>query len=490
MLPILHYVDDYFCAECEQCIQIAKECFARLVRACLGESSISDRKLEHGNPLTVLGIDMRLDVHGVTFWPSADKVQKWIQDIDELSEIAKDEPQLVYSSFTKAISHRWTYVQRTIPDINHYFEPLEEAIREKLIPAIIGRKVSDIERRIFALPVRYGGLGITNPTQSSENYKASSRITANLSRIIVNQESDFSNYNIDEVKKVIAAVKKEKEAKLEEEFQQICDHREVDESLRRMLELKRQKSVGCWLTALPVQSWGYTLNKQRFRDAIRLRYGWNFTNIPSHCMCGKKNDVDHLLICKKGPYVNMRHNRVRDLEAELMREVCHDVQVEPDLLPIEGDVSRSGNTAEKARLDVAGIGVWGSYQRTYLDIRITHPNAPSYVNKPIEDVYLIHENEKKNKYNERVIQIEKGSFTPIVGSTCGGWGIEAQRHHKRIATLIAEKKNESYADVISYIRTRLRFCVLDSVLTAVRGVRGKTRPGAPISTLDFNLIEH
>ena len=77
-----------------------------------------------------------------------------------------------------------------------------------------------------------------------------------------------------------------------------------------------------------------------------------------------------------------------------------------------------------------------------------------------------------------------------VGSTCGGWGIEAQRHHKRIATLIAEKKNESYADVISYIRTRLRFCVLDSVLTAVRGVRGKTRPGAPISTLDFNLIEH
>ena len=67
MLPILHYVDDYFCAECEQCIQIAKECFARLVRACLGESSISDRKLEHGNPLTVLGIDMRLVVHGVAF---------------------------------------------------------------------------------------------------------------------------------------------------------------------------------------------------------------------------------------------------------------------------------------------------------------------------------------------------------------------------------------------------------------------------------------
>jgi hypothetical protein len=111
------------------------------------------------------------------------------------------------------------------------------------------------------------------------------------------------------------------------------------------------------------------------------------------------------------------------------------------------------------------------------------------VNKSIDDVYLLHENQKKNQYNERVIQIEKGSFTPIVGSTCGGWGIEANRHHKRITTLIAEKRNESYADVISYIRTRLRFSVLDSVLTAVRGVRGKTRPGAPISSIDFNLVE-
>ena len=53
----------------------------------------------------------------------------------------------------------------------------------------------------------------------------------------------------------------------------------------------------------------------------------------------------------------MRHNRVRDLEAELMKEVCHDVRIEPELLPIEGERQRRGNTAEKARLDVSGIGV-------------------------------------------------------------------------------------------------------------------------------------
>ena len=186
----------------------------------------------------------------------------------------------------------------------------------------------------------------------------------------------------------------------------------------------------------------------------------------------------------------MRHNRVRDLEASLMKEVCHNVQIEPELLPIEGDGPRRGNIAEKARLDVAGVGVWGAYEKTFLDIRIMHPNCPTYVNKPIDSVYVLHENEKKNKYNERVLQIEKGSFTPIVGSTFGGWGIEADKHHKRIATLIANKRNEEYADVVNHIRTRLRFSVLKSILIAVRGVRGKMRQDAPLSTISFNLIEH
>ena len=111
---------------------------------------------------------------------------------------------------------------------------------------------------------------------------------------------------------------------------------------------------------------------------------------------------------------------------------------------------------------------------------------------PIEKVYETHEKEKKRAYNERVIQVEKGSFTPIVMSTFGGMGVEAKKFHKRIATLISEKRGERYSDVVNYLRTRLRFSILRSVLTAVRGVRGKSRNEmvAPISTLSFNLIEN
>ena len=417
------------------------------------------------------------------------KIRKWVEDVEELADIAQDEPQLVYSSFTKAICHRWTYVQRTIPNIEHHFEKLEEAIRDKLIPALIGRNVSNIERQILALPVRFGGMGIANPTESSKQFAASTKITENLTRVTCNQEKDFSNYDVDEVRKTIIAVKAQRELDWEDKFKQICEDEMVDEKLQRVLKLAQEKGAGAWLTALPIQSLGYTLNKQEFKDSVCLRYGWNIPNTPSFCQCGKENTLDHVLSCMKGGYVTMRHNRVRDLEADLMKEVCYNVQAEPALIPIEGDDIKYGNKKDKARLDVAGVGVWGAYERTFLDIRITHPNCPTYVNKTIDQVYTLHENLKKNEYNERVLQIEKGSFTPIVGTTFGGWGREAERHHQRIASLIATKRNEEYGDVLNHIRTRLRFSVLKSVLTAVRGVRGKTRPSAPISTISFNLIE-
>ena len=251
-----------------------------------------------------------------------EKIEKWVKDVEELAEIAKDEPQAVYASFTKAVSHRWTYVQRTIPGIDDLFTPLEEAIRDRLIPSLLGRKVSNIERRILALPVRYGGLGIRNPTTASCEFLASSKVTDILTQIIVRQERDFTNYNEEEVQHCIDEVKKLKELRFKEELESIKGSGELNVKFKRMLELIQEKGSGSWLTALPIQSLGYSLNKQEFRDGICLRYGWNIPNTPSYCQCGKENNIDHTLNCKSGGYVSMRHNRIRDLEADLMKEVC------------------------------------------------------------------------------------------------------------------------------------------------------------------------
>ena len=58
-------------------------------------------------------------------------------------------------------------------------------------------------------------------------------------------------------------------------------------------------------------------------------------------------------------------------------------------------------------------------------------------------------------------------------STYGGIGQEAEEFHKIIAHPIVDKRNETYSSVVNYIRTRLRFCLLKSVLTSIRGVREK-----------------
>ena len=130
-------------------------------------------------------------------------------------------------------------------------------IREKLIPALVGRSVSDIERRILALPVRLGGIGLSNPVLSADReYSASASITRNLTNVIYIQDKDLTNYDRVQVENNIKA---QKERILQDEYNQILE--EVDVRTKRSMALAREKGSGSWLTALPIKSLGYTLNK-------------------------------------------------------------------------------------------------------------------------------------------------------------------------------------------------------------------------------------
>ena len=47
----------------------------------------------------------------------SEKVNLWVQDIEQLAGIAIEEPQAAYTAFVKSISHRWVFLQRTIPGV-------------------------------------------------------------------------------------------------------------------------------------------------------------------------------------------------------------------------------------------------------------------------------------------------------------------------------------------------------------------------------------
>ena len=108
----------------------------------------------------------------------------------------------------------------------------------------------------------------------------------------------------------------------------------------------------------------------------------------------------------------------------------------------------------------------------------------------MKQVYAIHEAEKKRSYNERVLQVEHASFSPIVMTTTGGSGPEAKRHHQRLASLIAEKRKEDFSSAMNHIRTRLRFSILRSTMNALGGSRGRPRiREEDLSTVDFNCVQ-
>ena len=107
------------------------------------------------------------------------KVEDWVGEVTRLAEFARSQPQASYAAFTFGLRHRWTYFMRTLPDIETLLQPLERAISDVLIPSLIGRNCS--EAVLAALPVRMGGLGLINPSDSADaEYSASIRVSAPL----------------------------------------------------------------------------------------------------------------------------------------------------------------------------------------------------------------------------------------------------------------------------------------------------------------------
>ena len=91
----------------------------------------------------------------------------------------------------------------------------------------------------------------------------------------------------------------------------------------------------------------------------------------------------------------------------------------------------------------------------------------------LSSTYAHHEKKKRRNYQQRVLEIERASFTPLVFSASGGMAKAAQVCYKRLAGLLAEKRKEPYSKIMGWMRTKLSFCLLRSAILCVRGSRQK-----------------
>ena len=112
-------------------------------------------------------------------------------------------------------------------------------------------------------------------------------------------------------------------------------------------------------------------------------------------MCGS---IDHAMICQHGGLTFIRNNELRELTANWLKQVCHDVSMEPSLLPLNGELiaTSSANCSDSARTDIMH-GASGAGDK--IDVRVFHPNALSYRQAQVASLFHRHELEKKQIFH-------------------------------------------------------------------------------------------
>ena len=245
----------------------------------------------------------------------------------------------------------------------------------------------------------------------------------------------------------------------------------LPDHLSKAVQLSKEKGSSNWLTTLPLDEYGFSLNKSEFRVALHLRYGWLPDRLPSRCVCNENFTIDHALSCPRGALPTIRHNEIRDLTGTLLTEVCHNVSLEPPLQPLNGEVMNhaTSNQQYEARLDIAPRDFWCTGQKAFFDVKVFNPYAKSNQKFALASCFRHHENIKKRSYEQRVIEVEHGLFTPLVFSTTGGMGRQASIFYSRLASLLAEKRHQPNGTTMGWLRCHLSFSLLRSTILCIRG---------------------
>ena len=411
--------------------------------------------------------------------------EEWKVEIEELAKIARVDPQSAYAAYTHGQSNKWVYLARVVEDCHEHFGTLESALRDKLLPAICGHQASDIERDLFSLPCRFGGLGLYKPPAvAAEIYQAATNVTKPLVDLILRTADDanppsFSSA-LDAQQQAARLNKQSWMARMKERAMTLKQGLPARSVTALSMRWADQPGASTWLTALPLTSHGFDLTRREFHDGLCLRYGWEPSNLPSSCSCGQRFGLEHALTCRRGGYVAMRHDEVRDLFSELLAETCSNVTTEPELQPLDGVSlqTRGANRQDGARLDIKAGGFWGRsrFEATFFDVRVFNPYAASYRSTPPDNIFASHDREKRRLYEERVREVEGACFTPLVFACTGAAGKTSHVFLKRLASLVSEKRNLTYAETMGWLRCRLAFALVRASVLCLRGTRVKDRP--------------
>ena len=116
----------------------------------------------------------------------------------------------------------------------------------------------------------------------------------------------------------------------------------------------------------------------------------------------------------------MRHNNIRDFEANLLSKVCNDMEIEPPLQPITTEkLPNSALKGDEARPDVRARGFWRKGRNAFFDVRVTNAGSESQRNVVLNSVLNKHERERLWVQNVSLIikTLQKNLLQKLVHNT-------------------------------------------------------------------------
>jgi hypothetical protein len=65
------------------------------------------------------------------------KIDEWVESVEILAKFAVTQPHAAFSALVHRLQSRWLFVTRTVKDLAEAMQPLEDAIRQKFLPALL-----------------------------------------------------------------------------------------------------------------------------------------------------------------------------------------------------------------------------------------------------------------------------------------------------------------------------------------------------------------
>ena len=395
------------------------------------------------------------------------KVQVWESCVEKLAVAAALQPQAGYAALSKSLQFEWQFLQRVVPNCGDHFTPLGDRINNSFWPSLFGGGIDSIEKQLFSLPARMGGLGVRNPVDFAKLAFDTSRSCA---AHLIDAVKGLSVFDISEHMQVIRNSKQSQSLQCRERDEQtfnsilglVCDTK------RRVIKRAVDWKTSGWLTIMPLSCHHFDLSPNEFRDALCLRYNRSLVRMPMLCDgCENPSSVQHALDCRKGGLVIKRHNEIRDILGDICSLVTKNVVKEP--------IVRDASDTESGLIADLGIrGLWEPQVDALVDITVVDTDARSYSNKSVQAVLSSAEQEKKAKYCNAA-EFRRASFSPFVISVDGAPGHEADRLMKRLSESLALKWSTSYGEVLGWLRARMSCAVVRATNLCLRGSRIKWR---------------